>query len=136
MVFSSLRKKPQVTQILHPNISNLQNAFGNSTISAFNIKNIITYLIYFFLTLAIMQPQLVNKKVSIINKGRDIIIAADLSGSMRALDFSTKKQCLLQQTLSNMGEFGSPDIGGGTLWSIHTIYKECIFMIYVLATYQ
>ena len=33
-----------------------------------------------------------NKKVSITNKGRDIIIAADLSGSMRALDFSTKEE--------------------------------------------
>ena len=94
LLTTSFKKEEEVTEILHPNIKNLQNAFGSSRIGNTNInfKDIITYIIYCLLVLAIMKPQFTNKKVTITNKGRDIIIAADLSGSMRALDFSTKIQ--------------------------------------------
>jgi Ca-activated chloride channel family protein len=46
-------------------------------------------LLWLSLTGALMQPQLVDRYTQVRNKGYDLMLAVDLSGSMRALDFST-----------------------------------------------
>lgn len=89
---SSPREEKEIAHIFYPNIKNLQNSYGkfSQRKGIINISNILFYLVWILLVAAIMRPQLVDSKTNITNKGRDIIIAADLSGSMHALDFSTK----------------------------------------------
>ena len=123
-LFSALKKKSGVTQILHPNIANLQAAFSEGVNNRVSIKEIIIYLIWFCLVLALMHPQLVNKKVNIKNKGRNIMIAADLSGSMRALDFSTDSEYIvrldvLKQTTASFIEKRTGDRIGLVLFGDH-----------------
>ncbi len=86
----NLQKHDSNTIITYPNIKNLQSTFGSFISNKFSVDKIISYLIWVLLVLAIMHPQLVDKKINISTKGRNIMIIADLSGSMRALDFSTK----------------------------------------------
>ncbi len=50
---------------------------------------ILLALAWLGLTLALMQPQIVDKYTNIQNKGHDLMLAVDLSGSMQALDFAT-----------------------------------------------
>jgi Ca-activated chloride channel family protein len=50
---------------------------------------ILLALAWLGLTLALMQPQIVDKYTKIQNKGHDLMLAVDLSGSMQALDFAT-----------------------------------------------
>jgi len=49
-------------------------------------------LIWLFLTAALMQPQLVDRYTEVKNKGHDIMLAVDLSGSMHALDYTMDGQ--------------------------------------------
>lgn len=49
-------------------------------------------LIWLCLTLALMRPQIVDQMTEVKNEGYDIMLAVDLSGSMRALDFSQGNQ--------------------------------------------
>ena len=92
IISAAIRQKQQTVQILYPDIKNIENAFGGFSAGFFSFSQLMSYLIYLCLVITIMRPQLTDYKVSIINKGRDIIIAADLSGSMQALDFSTANQ--------------------------------------------
>jgi Ca-activated chloride channel family protein len=46
-------------------------------------------LLWLGLTGALMQPQLIDQYTQVRNKGYDLMLAVDLSGSMRALDFSS-----------------------------------------------
>jgi Ca-activated chloride channel family protein len=46
-------------------------------------------LLWLSLTGALMQPQMVDQYTQVRNKGYDLMLAVDLSGSMRALDFSS-----------------------------------------------
>ena len=78
-----------------PHLKILQNAFpvyspqGKKSNRLFLI---FISLLWLCLTIAFMRPQLVNQLSEVENKGYDIILAVDLSGSMRALDLSTKEQ--------------------------------------------
>ncbi len=47
-------------------------------------------LLWLCLVLALMKPQRVDQMTEVQNTGYDIMLAVDISGSMRALDFSTK----------------------------------------------
>ena len=53
---------------------------------------ILLSLLWIFLVGALMRPQYVDKLTQVESKGYDIMLAVDLSGSMRALDFSTRTQ--------------------------------------------
>jgi Ca-activated chloride channel family protein len=54
-----------------------------------HVHLIVVSLAWLGLTLALMQPQIVDKYANIQNKGHDLMLAVDLSGSMQALDFAT-----------------------------------------------
>jgi Ca-activated chloride channel family protein len=81
-------------EILFPHVQLLSNAFSNRTIGATSIKKtfiILLTLLWFFLVFALMRPQLVDQFQYENAKGHDIMLAVDISASMRALDFATKE---------------------------------------------
>ena len=78
--------------ILYPNLTLLESAFDIKTKNNFLFQYLLFFLLWLFLILSLMRPQVTTKIVNISNKGNNIMIAADLSGSMRALDFSTQKK--------------------------------------------
>lgn len=49
-------------------------------------------LLWLCLVAALMRPEIVDQITEVNDKGYDIMLAVDLSGSMRALDFSTQTQ--------------------------------------------
>jgi Ca-activated chloride channel family protein len=81
----------QASELAFPYIQRLKDNF--LTASAGRKANrahlIMLSLAWLGLTLALMQPQMVDKYTNIQNKGHDLMLAVDLSGSMQALDFAT-----------------------------------------------
>jgi Ca-activated chloride channel family protein len=77
--------------IRFPHLEILKKAFGgvapqlSLTLKLFLI---LLSLLWVCLVLALMQPQIVNKREDIKSEGYDIMLAVDLSGSMRAMDFT------------------------------------------------
>lgn len=74
-----------------PHLEILKKAFGGvSPQLSLTLKLFLTLISLFWicLVLALMQPQIVNKREDIKSEGYDIILAVDLSGSMRAMDFT------------------------------------------------
>lgn len=51
---------------------------------------VLLFLSWIMLTLALMQPEKVEQFKQVKNKGYDLMLAVDISGSMQALDFSTE----------------------------------------------
>lgn len=51
-------------------------------------------LSWFFLVVALMQPEKVDQYHQVKNKGYDLMLAVDISGSMQALDFSTSSKMI------------------------------------------
>lgn len=49
-------------------------------------------LAWLFIVLALMQPEMTDRFTPVKNKGYDLMLVVDLSGSMAALDFSTKER--------------------------------------------
>jgi len=77
--------------IRFPHLDVLKKAFGGIHPQlSLTLKVFLTLLslIWVCLVLALMQPQIVNKREDIKSEGYDIILAVDLSGSMRAMDFT------------------------------------------------
>lgn len=66
-------------------------------------------LIWLSLTLALMRPELVNQFQQVRNSGYDLMLAVDLSGSMRALDYSRDDEQVsrLDVVKSVVGDFVS-----------------------------
>ena len=94
-IMPALRRK-SILPVLHfPHLDLLQNAFTAFTPQdrkSGRLFLILLSLLWLCLAGALMRPQLVDRLTQVENKGYDIMLAVDLSGSMRALDFSTKTQ--------------------------------------------
>lgn len=82
--------KTGLPTIYNPNIKWLSSAFGSKAVTNFRKArfNIILFLMWLALVAAIMHPQKIEKISKTTIKGYDIILAVDLSRSMRALDFA------------------------------------------------
>jgi Ca-activated chloride channel family protein len=80
----------QMPEVSFPYIQRLQASFQPATridmSRPFYLAGLA--LTWFGLTLALMQPQLVDRYTQVQNKGHDLMLAVDLSGSMQALDFT------------------------------------------------
>ncbi len=65
------------------------------------------------LVLAMMRPQLVDQFTHVQNEGYDLMLAVDISGSMRALDFSTNMEIIsrLDMTKTVVGKFVRERVG-------------------------
>lgn len=97
-------------ELRFPDLSPLQKAFpghqqkGRPSDWLFLV---IISLSWLFLVLAVMRPQLVDQYSQIQNEGYDLMLAVDISGSMQALDFSTKEKIIsrLDVTKEVVGKF-------------------------------
>ncbi len=91
----SVKRNVSLPIIRFPHMDRLKDAFGGYTPTQKYSNSLFTLLLalfWVFLTLALMRPQIVDQLTEIENQGYDIILAVDLSRSMRALDFSTERQ--------------------------------------------
>jgi Ca-activated chloride channel family protein len=82
----------RVPEIRFPHLSVLQNAYGQEPLGNQNKKSRwgwLLYLVWAFLIVALMRPQIVDRITSTNGDGRDLMLAVDLSGSMQSLDFAT-----------------------------------------------
>ncbi|MBX9621125.1 MAG: VWA domain-containing protein [Alphaproteobacteria bacterium] len=97
-------------ELRFPDLSPLQKAFsGHQKKSRPSdlLFLIILSLSWIFLVLAVMRPQFVDQYSQIQNEGYDLMVAVDISGSMQALDFSTKEKMVsrLDVTKEVVGKF-------------------------------
>ncbi len=91
------KRKANLPILRFPHLDILRSTFGGTTLTPKKPNKffiILLTLFWIFLTLALMRPQIVDQMTEIENQGYDIMLAVDLSGSMRALDFSTKDQMI------------------------------------------
>ena len=78
--------------------------YTDRLVAAFNVKSRKTKpkskfwfitnlsLLWFFLVLSVMRPQVVDSSTYVNRKGYDIMMAVDISPSMNSLDFSTEEK--------------------------------------------
>lgn len=92
---STNEKKDAAQGLYFARFEQLKKTFENSSQSFDRSKSLFYFLLglsWFFLILALMQPERVEHYHHVTTKGYDLILAVDLSASMEALDFSTKTQ--------------------------------------------
>lgn len=100
----------KVPELRFPGLHRLEMAFG---LCQQNFKPsrrlflVILSLFWLFLVLAVMRPQFVDQFSQVENEGYDLMLAVDISGSMRALDFSTNEKAIsrLDATKDVVGKF-------------------------------
>jgi Ca-activated chloride channel family protein len=72
----------------------------NQTKARISFPNVFLSLFFVLLVLSLMRPQLVGKPIEIKQKGRNLMLALDLSESMEAQDMSLKGQQVDRLTLA------------------------------------
>lgn len=97
-------------EVLFPEISRLSQAFPTYRKQPKKSGRwlvVILSLLWICLVIAVMRPQKVDQFTYVENKGYDLMLAVDISGSMKALDFSTKQEIKsrLDVTKKVVGEF-------------------------------
>lgn len=86
-----------IPEVYFPALDRLKNAFtsyqrkDSRSSRAFLI---FCSLLWLFLVIALMQPEKVDQFRQVKNKGYDLMLAVDISGSMQALDFSTQSKMI------------------------------------------
>jgi Ca-activated chloride channel family protein len=90
------RKDPADGMQIHfPSIQRLKNAFPQSSEQGTSrVCLALLYLSWVFLVLALMQPEKEDQYIQVKNKGYDLMLAVDISGSMQAVDFSTPNRII------------------------------------------
>lgn len=78
--------------VIHfPAAARLREAFGGGAGNTARLprRSCVLWAVWLCFTLAAMRPEFAARAVPLKREARDIMLAADVSGSMRALDFST-----------------------------------------------
>lgn len=91
----AVRRGALLRALRFPRLERLESAFAalkRRDVAPGPLFAILATLAWLGLTGALMQPQIVDQMTEIENRGYDIMLAVDLSGSMRALDFSTPQK--------------------------------------------
>lgn len=107
---SSTRKDKGSPELYFPALHRLKNAFPTYQ-GAGKLSNlpfiILLSLSWLFLVIALMQPENVDQFKVVKNKGYDLMLAVDISGSMQAVDFSTPSKIIsrLDVTKEVVGKF-------------------------------
>jgi Ca-activated chloride channel family protein len=102
-------KRDKAAEIRFPAMHRLKGVFPVHQTSA--KKDFIFFSLlsmsWTLLILALMQPENVDQFRQVKNKGYDLMLAVDISGSMQALDFSTKSKAIsrLDVTKEVVGNF-------------------------------
>ncbi len=84
-------------ELLFPALEKLEAAFPAFKASPKQSRTgflVLLSCIWVLLVLAVMRPQMADQYTHIQNEGYDLMLAVDISGSMRALDFSTEKNVI------------------------------------------
>ena len=103
------RTGSEIAEIRFPALDRLKKAFPSDS-SFTQPKQIFfwpLFAIWFLLVLALMQPEKVDQYRHVTNKGYDLMLAVDISGSMQAADFSTSSKMVsrLDVTKDVVGKF-------------------------------
>lgn len=94
LVFPYLEKR-NVPELHFPAMERLKNAFpANSLKRSTKFFSFLLYLSWVCLVLALMQPEKVDQYQKVHNKGYDLMLAVDISGSMQAVDLSTPSKII------------------------------------------
>jgi len=97
-------------ELYFPALQRLKQAFPTHNISGRRSNRLFLILLslaWFFLVIALMQPEKVDHYRQTKNKGYDLMLAVDVSGSMQAIDFSTPSRIIsrLDVTKDVVGKF-------------------------------
>ncbi len=97
-------------ELLFPSLDKIRNAFPAFRASEKKSRRgywVLRLSVWVLLVLTIMRPQRVDQYIHVQNEGYDLMLAVDISGSMRALDFSTKEKAVsrLDVTKDVVGQF-------------------------------
>lgn len=90
-------EKNHLPELSFPALNRIESAFGLSRPQKAKSKSmffLLLFLIWTFLIIALMQPEKVDTYHQVKNKGYDLMLAVDVSGSMQALDFSTSTKAI------------------------------------------
>lgn len=99
-----------VPALYFPALDRLQNVFSVER-KRFSPENTIFFillsLLWGALVIAVMRPQMVDQLTQVQHEGYDLMLAVDISGSMKALDFSTPRKAIsrLDVTKDVVGQF-------------------------------
>lgn len=107
---SSKSSEEAVPALHFPALHRLKSAFSTAQTvqkKADRLFFILLSLSWFFLVIALMQPEKVDQFKQVKNKGYDLMLAVDISGSMQAVDFSTQSKVIsrLDATKDVVGSF-------------------------------
>ena len=90
-----IRKKNKVPELHFPAMNRLKNLSSTHSIKGkSNVFSFFLSLSWIFLILALMQPEKVDQYQKVHNKGYDLMLAVDISGSMQAVDLSTSSKII------------------------------------------
>lgn len=95
LLLPAVKRKVYLPVLRFPHLEELKNSFAAflpKDAGASRLFVILLSLLWICLVLALMRPQIVNQLTEVENEGYDIMLAVDLSGSMRALDFSKNNE--------------------------------------------
>lgn len=116
LIPSSRKSSAQIPEIIFPALERIKTAFSSQSASVqrLNILPVAClYLSWFFLILALMQPEKVNQFTQVKAEGYDLLVAVDISASMLAVDMSTAYKTIsrLDATKEVVGKFVKSRIG-------------------------
>lgn len=102
--------KGEYSELYFPALHRLKNAFPTCQTEekrSDRLFFILLFLSWVCLVIALMQPEKVDSFRQVKNKGYDLMLAVDISGSMQAIDFSTalKTVSRLEATKDVVGKF-------------------------------
>ena len=86
LLFEILIKQKKQIRLIHSRVSLLKEIAGSGVIYKY-IPILIRSLVIILLIITLARPRLAHKRQQITGKGIDIILAIDVSGSMKAVDF-------------------------------------------------
>jgi Ca-activated chloride channel family protein len=102
----------------------------NVNLNAYKIKNILIFLAFFFIIIALARPQFGYKKKTVIKESSEIVISLDVSRSMLAQDLKPNrlekaKDMVLKIVEENPGEkIGIIVFAGSAMWQCPMTYDS------------
>jgi Ca-activated chloride channel family protein len=102
----------------------------NVNLNAYKIKNILIFLAFFFIIIALARPQFGYKKKTVIKESSEIVISLDVSRSMLAQDLKPNrlekaKDMVLKIVEDNPGEkIGIIVFAGSAMWQCPMTYDS------------
>jgi len=94
LLWNRRSKRLQPRALAHPALTWLRQTFPARRVSSLRLLRMLAMLIWTLWCLALSEPQWVDGEISVSREGRDIMLLADLSGSMVIRDFSLSGETL------------------------------------------